>query len=185
LRRDGQNAGQGRAIKGSDTAIKAGFGSDPDVPWNMGDVIFKGRAGFLSRISPIVFGDVLLEAALRRREGRGGGRGKELRPIAAMLPGILDFPLVALGYEVVFHRKGDIVLAINPARAESDCGLGNNLLDENDAAPKFVSHFPVYIEAQIHFFEFAMKRDGDFSPQFCFAKSKAYEAEIRFPLKRS
>src|SRR5262249_36687415 len=90
----------------------------------------------------------------------------------------------ALGQNLVLHWMRNVVFSVDDASCESDGRFRYNFFDENDAAAEFTVHFPVDIEAQIHFFEFAMKRDSDPSPQFCFAKTKPDKAKVCFALKR-
>src|SRR4029453_2667854 len=50
--------------------------------------------------------------------------------------------------------------AIECSRDAGDSALGNELAHENDAAPPCVSRFLAHVEAQIHFLEISVRRNG-------------------------
>jgi len=64
----------------------------------------------------------------------------------------------------VLHWQRNVIFPLNPTRGERDCSLWNDLLNGDDAATGFAVNLPVHVKTQIHFFEFAMKRDSDPSP---------------------
>ena len=58
------------SVEVASVAGKFSVGGGPDFPGDVGDVIFDGAAVRLARISPIVFGDELFEAAFNGQRWR-------------------------------------------------------------------------------------------------------------------
>src|SRR5579859_4406892 len=65
IRRLGENGGEFRSVEGGNVALEASFGSCAHEPGSMKDAILDRAAGPLAGVAPIMFGDVLLQAALR------------------------------------------------------------------------------------------------------------------------
>ena len=90
--------------------------------------------------------------------------------ISTRAPALADSGIAA-------HRQREIRLTVENACGYGDGDFGNELANENNAAPPGLRGFFAHIKAQIHFFEIAMSRDGQ-SAHDSVIKEEADNAEI-------
>ena len=79
-----------------------------------------------------------------------------------MLPGVLDVKRLRCGGEAVAGGERCVGLLIERVREEGDCGAGDELADEDDAAlAGAVGLGAADVEAEVYFFEARVEGDGD------------------------
>ena len=83
--------------------------------------------------------------------------------------------------DVVFHREGEVRLAVKCAGNEGNRAAWHKFADENYTAAPGVSRFFSNVEAQIHFFEIAMQRNRK-TEQTRIEKQKSDHAEKRLAI---
>src|SRR5439155_5796229 len=111
-------------------------------------------------VAPVVLGD-----EFGVRAGRSGlrfaARAHFKRfPFRTAAPRIRDLHSKIGMFDLVFHRHGQVWLAVKRARDRSDGALRDKFADKDDTASPRVRRFPPNVEAQIHFFEIAVQRNG-------------------------
>src|SRR5579871_171534 len=95
-----------------------------------------------------------------------------------MFPTIFEFGGIGGGCDLVGHGKRGVFFTVEKTRGERDGRLGNNFLDEDDAATDFAIHFATNIKAEIRFFECRVKRHSKLAKHFCLEEKKADEADV-------
>ena len=97
-------------------------------------------------------------------------------PVAAASPGIFHVQLEIDMFDVVLHRQREIAFPVKCARNEGDGAARNQFANEDHATPPRVRGFFPHVEAQIYFFEIAVKRNRK-SEQAGVEKEKANDTD--------
>ena len=92
--------------------------------------------------------------------GFSGSTHVERFPFLSASPAVFGGNPRSIIDDRVSHRQRDIRFTVKCAGDERDRTTRNDLTDKNNTAPPRVSRFFPNIEAQIHFLEIPMQRDG-------------------------
>src|SRR6266542_4122017 len=112
-------------------------------------------------VTPVMFGDKFGVRSCWNRLRLASRRHVERFPfLPASPPAVFSGNPRSIIDDRVSHRQGDIRFTVKCAGDERDRAARNELTYKNNAAPPRVSRFLPNIEAQIHFFEIPMQRNG-------------------------
>src|SRR5215510_3218920 len=160
-----QVVGESLSVESGGVALEARIDGRPRAPARVRDLILQGASTPPTRVAPVVLRDEFLLAAGRDLAGvtPGGDTDLVLSPLESPPVGHLAYGRVALAgdRDAVTHRDGDVVLAVENPGHHGDGRPGHQLLDEDDGTAPALARSPPDVEAQVHFLEVAMTRDGD------------------------
>ncbi|MFZ0954031.1 MAG: hypothetical protein WAN17_17300 [Candidatus Sulfotelmatobacter sp.] len=166
------------AIKIAGISFKASGSGCPYLPREMRDMIFETATASLGRITPVVFGDVLLQASLLRMLRKACGLSRKLAPLAVDLPPILSRLSRSLRLKVMFHREAGVVLAVQYPGGYGNRAPRHDLRNENNSSSVIATVFAANIEAQVDLIEIGVKWNWETSEEPGSAESKAHEADV-------
>src|SRR4029077_6871172 len=145
--------------------------------------VFHGITAGLSRISPVMLGDELLNRALAWQYRIASGFKVDLAPAVIGPPSVRHTQTISASRaNLMRHCDSHIVLFVEPAGNECNCPSWNQLPNEYHPSPEFAPCLPSHVKAQVHFLEIRVHRNWQEPQQFCLKKSKSNEAGKDFPL---
>src|SRR5580692_4517591 len=110
-------------------------------------MVFNGVSITLGRITPIVLGNELLQAALLGTRGSAQCPRIEPAPRAVELPLILGRLGRSTHIDAVLHGKADVILSICKSSNLRYRPLGNNFGNENYTSPVLAPFFAANVES--------------------------------------
>src|SRR3981081_3234217 len=111
-------------------------------------------------VAPIMFGDEIAVRAGRNNLWFAARAHLERFPFAAASPRIFHAQSKIDMFDLVLHRKREIIFSIKRASDQRDSATRNQFAHKDHPASPRVDGFLADVEAQVHFFEIAMQRNG-------------------------
>ena len=153
---------EGGAVEGAEVGLDMGGAKRVDLPAGVGYAVLAGAAVAAFGVTPVVLGDELVEAVGSDGFGEGRGLDGDGLPVAAVAPVVADVEGGGGGGPGVAGAGGRVGLAVEGTGGEGNGVLRNDLGDEDySAAGGAVGQDALDVEAEVHFFEVGVERDGD------------------------